>query len=261
MAKPDYSFLRSPKWIAGIVIAGLAIVLFVNLGLWQLRRLDERRALNETITARMSGEPEQLDDVIVQFGTDPDSLEYRRVSASGDYDPTAEVIVQARSQAGRSGHNVATPLRTPAGDVLVVNRGWVPIDVSEPPVEGAESPTGPVTVTGILRKSETFGPLGTIPTGEQLTKIGRIDLPTLEQTWGNEIMPVFLALETQDPAQSGDLPVPLMSPLLDEGRHLSYAFQWFLFAAVVAVGFPILVVRTARREPTEERNAAAAPPG
>ena len=122
MAKPDYTYLRTPKWIAGIVIAALAIVLFVNLGFWQLRRLDERRTLNATITTRMTGAPQELDDVIVQFGTDPETLEYRRVSIGGEYDPAAEVVVQARSQGGRSGHHVATQLHTPAGDVLVVNR-------------------------------------------------------------------------------------------------------------------------------------------
>jgi cytochrome oxidase assembly protein ShyY1 len=61
------------------------------------------------------------------------------------------------------------------------------------------------------------------------------------------VLPVYLALETQDPAQQGDLPVPLDLPELGEGPHLSYAVQWFLFAAVVAIGFPVLVIRTASR--------------
>lgn len=248
MGETHYSILRSPKWIAGIVIALVAIVLFVTLGLWQVRRLDERRSLNATIQDRMTATPDDLADVLVQFGPAPEDLEYRRVSVTGEYDLADEVIVQARSQGGRSGHHAATPLLTAGGDLLVVNRGWVPIDVAGPPVEGAAPPTGAVTVTGILRKSETFGPLGSIPESGPLDRIGRIDLPTLETAWGTEVLPVFLALESQQPAQPGDLPDPLLLPRIGEGRHLSYAIQWFLFAGVVVVGFPILVVRTARKE-------------
>jgi surfeit locus 1 family protein len=243
----EFSFLRSPKWISGVLIAGMAIVLFVNLGLWQLRRLDERGTLNTTITERMTGAAESLDDVLVQFGPDPEDLEYRRVVVSGTYQTADEVILQARSQGGRSGNNVLTPLVTATGDVLVVDRGWVPIDVEGPPVAGAVPAALEVTVTGILRKSETFGPLGDVPATGPVTHIGRIDLPALADGWGVAVLPVSLALEIQDPGQQVDFPVPLPLPDVGEGPHLGYAIQWFLFAMVVAVGFPILVIRTAKQ--------------
>lgn len=257
----EFSFLRSPRWIAGMLIAGVAIVLFVNLGLWQLQRLDERGALNTTITTRMTGAAENLDDVLVQFGSDPEDLEYRRVVVSGTYQPAEEVILQARSQGGRSGNHVLTPLATATGDLLVVDRGWVPIDVEGPPVAGAEPATLDVTVTGILRKSETFGPLGDVPETGPVTRIGRIDLPALAHGWGVEVLPVSLALETQDPGQPVDLPVPVPLPDVGEVPHLGYAIQWFLFAMVVAVGFPILVIRTAKQgsvSSSKETDAAPA---
>jgi surfeit locus 1 family protein len=36
-------------------------------------------------------------------------------------------------------------------------------------------------------------------------------------------------------------------PELGEGPHLAYAVQWFLFAGVVAVGYPLLLRRRARQ--------------
>jgi cytochrome oxidase assembly protein ShyY1 len=247
MVDREFSFLRTPRWIAGILIALVAVVLFVNLGLWQLRRLDERSALNTTISNRMTATPEDLHDVLAQFGSDPETLEYRRVAVSGTYQLTDEAILQSRSQGGRSGHNALTPLVTTTGEVLVVDRGWVPIDVQGPPIVGAEPAAVDVTLTGILRRSETYGPLGDVPESGPLTRIGRIDLPALASGWGSEVLPVYLALETQDPAQQGDLPAPLLLPEPGEGPHFSYAVQWFLFATVVAIGFPILVFRTASR--------------
>ena len=59
---------------------------------------------------------------------------------------------------------------------------------------------------------------------------------------------VAIQLQEQDPAPTGDLPVVLPPPELDEGPHLSYAIQWFLFTLVALVGFPILIVRLARQE-------------
>lgn len=259
MADRDFSFLRTPRWIAGILIALIAVVLFVNLGLWQLRRLDERSVLNSRITNRMTATPEDLHDVLARFGSDPEMLEYRRVAVSGTYRLTDEAILQSRSQGGRSGHNALTPLVTTTGEMLVVDRGWVPIDVQGPPIVGAEPAAVDVTLTGILRRSETYGPLGDVPETGPVTHIGRIDLPALASGWGSEVLPVYLALETQDPAQQGDLPVPLILPELGEGPHLSYAVQWFLFAAVVAIGFPVLVIRTASHRGTQSPSGADGP--
>ena len=43
--------------VAVVVIAVLVAATCVNLGLWQLRRLDERRALNAEILDRRSASP------------------------------------------------------------------------------------------------------------------------------------------------------------------------------------------------------------
>ena len=41
-----YRFLLRPKWIGFHLLVVAAIVTMVNLGFWQLRRLDERQAFN-----------------------------------------------------------------------------------------------------------------------------------------------------------------------------------------------------------------------
>jgi surfeit locus 1 family protein len=35
-------------------------------------------------------------------------------------------------------------------------------------------------------------------------------------------------------------------PEPSEGSHLSYAAQWFMFAIIAAIGFPVLIYRTGR---------------
>lgn len=240
-----YSFVRSGVWIAGALIVVVTVVVFINLGLWQLRRLDERRALNIQIETLADQAPIPLPTLLAEVGVDPDALEYYPVAVSGVYRVEDEVILQARSLNGRSGHNLVTPLEW-AGGVLAVNRGWIPIDSTGPPVPDALPPGGEVTVTGLLRRSEDRGPTGIPGPDGTYRDIGRLDLTLLEPQWGPTLASVYLQLEEQRPAP-GDYPIPLPPLEITEGPHLSYAIQWFIFAAIAAIGFPILVVSTARR--------------
>lgn len=244
-----YSFLKSGAWIAGFLIVALTVVLFVNLGLWQVRRLDERKTLNATIEAQIVQDPVDLGLLVAEAGLDPDTLEYRRVSVSGTYDVDGEILLQARTLNSQSGHNVVTPLAWEDG-AIAVNRGWVPIDSVGPPVPDARPSSLDVTVIGILRRSEGRGPTGVTDPDGSYAKIGRIDLDLLAPQWGPSLFPLYLQLETQDPPL-GEYPIPLPPPEISEGAHLSYAIQWFVFATIAVVGFGALISTTAkRRDPT-----------
>jgi surfeit locus 1 family protein len=229
-----------------MVIALATAILFANLGLWQLRRLDERRELNATITDRSGAAPVQLGTALATHGTDPDALAYRHVVVEGEYDPASEVTVIGTTLNGRSGHDVVTPLDTD-GATIAVRRGWVPIDSEGPPVAGAEPPLGPVELVGLLLESETAGSLGTPCPDGIYRRVGRVDLDALAGQW-SDLLPVYILLETQNPA-GGDLPVPRPPPEPAEGSHLSYAIQWFIFTAIVLIGFPALVYRSGRPYP------------
>ena len=52
---------------------------------------------------------------------------------------------------------------------------------------------------------------------------------------------MYIELTGSDPAEPGDFPEPIAQPALDEGPHLSYAVQWFLFSAIVVVGWVLAV--------------------
>lgn len=237
--------LRTPRWLSGLIVALVAVAGFVRLGFWQLDRLEEKRALVALTTERLAAPPVPLAGL---SGLPAGELEYRRVSAVGVFDPSREVVIQARTRRGRSGQEVVTPLRLADGTLLAVDRGWIPIDMAGPPVVDAPPPPGTVEVVGVLRRGETWGPLGA-PEEGPIRRLGRIDLPTLTAAWDGDVFPLYLAV-TGD-ASPGELPSPLPLPSFDEGPHLGYAVQWFAFGLVVAVGFPLLLVRTSRRSRSE----------
>lgn len=237
--------MRSPTWIAGFLIAGVAVFAFVNLGLWQLRRLDERRVINAEIVAAQEQDPIDLAIFLAQSG-DPNDLVWRRISAEGVYATDLEVILSGRSHKARPGHNVLTPLILNGGAALIVNRGWIPFELDEPPVAEATPPAGRVTVVGTLRPDEGAGLLAGATGDDPVRRIASIDLVRIgaDQEVGSTF-DVYLQLAEQDPGQ-GSLPEAIPLSEVSEGSHLSYAVQWFVFAAVVLIGFPALVWRTSQ---------------
>jgi cytochrome oxidase assembly protein ShyY1 len=243
-------FWLEPKWVAGHVLAVVLVVLFVNLGLWQLQRLDEKRERNAAIAAQSSAPAQPLDDVVGPEAapSEVDQLVYRRASARGTWDADASVLVRSRSLGGRPGFHVLTPLVTGDGAALIVNRGFAPLTADPEEALAATRPRpGTVEVNGVLlagQQREGIGP--TDPAEGVLTQIARVDLARLQQQYGAPLYPMYLQLTEQAPAPAGDLPVVLPEPEQDEGNHLSYAVQWFAFAAIGAGGWPVLLRHTAR---------------
>lgn len=250
-----YRFLFRPSWIAFHLLVIVGIVAMVNFGLWQLDRLDQRRTFNAEVIDRSALPVAPVAQLLPAGGaTSADAvreLEWRAASARGVYRPDEQFLVVNRSQNGRAGYNVVTPMTLPDGRLLVVNRGFVPLGFDPP-----DPPAGEVTVGGVLRPSEQrrTGQLSD-PADGVLLEVQRIDLERLATQLGDDALPMYLDLLESDPAELPGLPEPVIWPDLSEGPHLSYAVQWFIFAASVAVGWVLAV----RWSVTKRRADAAAP--
>lgn len=253
---------RSPLLSAGSIVTHVLVValagVLVALGLWQLSRLGEVRAENARLAERLAQEPVELSSV-ADGGLDPDALEYRRAMATGRYATDDEVLQRSREHQGANGYHVLTPLALDGDRTALVRRGSVPFDLDEPPVEEAAPPDGEVTVTGILTRSETQPSFGASdPPAGHLDRVFRADVERLSSQVDGELMPMLLLLERQEPAQSGDLPAPVEREPLDEANHLSYAIQWFAFAAIAVVGYAAFL-RKRHREHADDADRDVTP--
>jgi cytochrome oxidase assembly protein ShyY1 len=245
-----FGFLFRARWIAFHLLVVAAIVAMINLGFWQLRRLDERREFNEQVSSRIDQPPEPLDDVL-GADTDPEAVEWRTVEAEGTYLPDDQFVVVNRSQGGVAGELVVTPLELADGRILLVERGFVPLDT-----ESVPAPSGEVEVVGRLRPSQVRrrGQLSDPATGE-LHEVQRVDIDRLAGQLPGPVVPMYVELETSTPAEAGPFPAPVELPELTEGPHLSYAVQWFIFSVCVAVGWVFAVRHSirSRRTPSVTR--------
>ena len=239
-----------PRRLIGLGLLVVVLVFaFIEAGFWQLRRLDEKRHYNQHFIAR-DHQPEE--SIISLFPTLPttnatrDAIAYRRATATGRFDTAHEIVLLSRSFQGISGHHVLTPLIV-GNDALLVDRGWVPEADHDPPVEAAAPPSGAVTVHGILFPSQhrgLFGPKE--PPAGPLTQMFRVEITRIQRQLPYPVYPLYMQLLSQSPAP-GDLPkIDAELLTLDEGPHLSYAMQWFFFAAIAIATYIAIIVKTKR---------------
>jgi surfeit locus 1 family protein len=248
MSGSSRAFLLRPKWLAFHLLVFVGIAAMIWLAFWQLRRLDARREFNATVTQRVQEPAVPLDDLLPAVSNDPRSVEWRQVTVSGRY-LTDQVIWFNRSQGGVLGDDLLTPLVSD-DTTIVVNRGFVPLDQPQP-----APPTGDVEILGRIRvpAARALGELTDAGTSGPVTEVRRVDLSLLDQQIPGDIAPVYLDLIASVPKLTAADPTPVTLPELDEGPHLSYAMQWFIFSAAVFAGWILAMRRSiaARRQAAE----------
>jgi surfeit locus 1 family protein len=242
-----------PRWIVGHLLILAIAFTCVQLGLWQLRRLDEKRDRIDLVRAAQAQPPVPVDALLAAgdplTGAAADAVAFRTVTATGTYDVEHELLVRNRPLGGVNGNDVITPLVLADGTAVLVTRGWVPFDVpDERPLPGAEPPAGTVTVTGVLQRTERGGALAPIdaPDGD-LGSLGRLDVAAIADDLPYPVLPLTLLLSDQEPVQPGDFPAPAEVDEPGEGPHLSYALQWFTFATLALVIWPLVMRKAAAK--------------
>ena len=231
------------------VVVLLAVAAMITAGFWQLHRLSERRDHNSKISGRGQFPVVDVQDLVTssdgyEVGGD---VEFRPVRAVGFYEAEDQVLIRNRTFQGSAGYWVLTPLRLDTGALVAVNRGWIPHGMgARGPYEEYSPEAGEVEVIGLLRATVTAAGLQQAdPSSGVLTEMARPDLARLSQQIDSPLLPVYVQLQAQSPP-SGDLPVPVPPPDLGEGSHLAYAVQWFIFATITLVGYPLILRRLGR---------------
>src|SRR3954451_1369516 len=180
-----YRFALRPKWILSHLLVLILIVVMINLGFWQLRRLQEKKDYNASVRAN-EALPVAPIDALLHPG-EPTSrgkdLAFRRVTMTGTWVPGDEVIIRARSSNERPGVWVATPFKLASGDAVLVVRGFLPTQGTPDAVPAdAEPPSGSATIEGLVQETQTKGVFGASdPSDGRLTNLARVDVERFQK--------------------------------------------------------------------------------
>lgn len=213
--------------ILGIV--GCAIL--IQLGLWQLRRMEWKEDLLDRIEAGIQAEPVPLPAAV-----DP-SMKYLPVTVSGTT-TGAEIDVLSHTPNQGAGYQIVSRFITDDGRAIMLDRGFVPQEmrhVERPPVR--------LTVQGNLHWPDEKGSATPEPNLDENIWFAR-DVPAMARVLGTE--PVLVVASAVEGDSQGVAPLPVAVEGIPN-NHLAYAVQWFLIAAAWAGMTGALIWRIRRR--------------
>lgn len=214
----------------------------VGLGIWQLGRAEEKRVLFAQFAANADNARPPLTAI-----PDRDDARYRPVRLRGRYLAERQFLLDNRVERGRAGYAVLTPFRLESGNVVLVNRGWVPlpgrgrehlpdiaVDTELRVIRGRldHLPRPGFDLGGGNAPTEAWPRVVQFPSREELSAALRVPLP-----------PYIVLLDAGEP--QGYLRNWRPAEFGPE-RHLAYAFQWFALALTLTVIY--IAVNLRKRE-------------
>lgn len=220
--------------VALLAAAGIAFLVLMALGIWQVQRLAWKNDLIARVDARVAAEPVPAPGPAEWARLTAEAAEYRRVTVTGEYAPDSDVLVQAVTERG-PGFWVMTPFATDDGWTLLVNRGFVAGDRRD----DRPLPAGAQTVKGLLRLSQPGGAFlraNDPGAGRWYSR----DTQAIVVTLGlPEVAPYFIDADRAGEGQ----PIGGLTVIAFRNHHLSYALTWFAMAG----GLVVLTVYALRR--------------
>lgn len=219
---------RRRVFVALAVALAVACAGFVALGVWQLQRMQWKRDLIARVEARVDAPPVSIPPRTRWPQIDAASDEYRRVRVTGRYLPGSEARTQAVTDLG-AGSWVLTALQTERGELVFVNRGFVPTGEQANP-----APDGPVSTVGLLRLPEPHGGF-----------LRRND-PAADRWYSRDVEQIARArgvppartapffIDAEADATRAGWPRAGMTVVRFRDTHLSYALTWFALAGLTA---------------------------
>ena len=236
---------RTRFWIVTLV-AVLSMGITASMGIWQLSRAAQKKALQTAIATRSALPAWSGAELLAGTRTDEDL--HRPVTLTGRWVPGAQVFLDNRPMGGRSGFVLLSPLRLSGSErAVLVQRGWVARNFQDrTALPVVSTPPDEVRVEGRLA-----------PPPSQLFELGaavdgpirqNVDLARLSDEWGVALLEGVSVLQT-GPADATLLREwPRFAG--DTHKHYGYAVQWFAMCAVIAalyLWFQIVLPRSRRR--------------
>jgi surfeit locus 1 family protein len=216
-----------------VAFAVLAAALFSRLGIWQVHRLQERRARNALVISRLDSA--QVD--LAALPRDTALARFRRVRVVGTPDYDNELVLAARTHNGAPGVDLITPMRIAGSDTAVLlNRGWV----YSPDAATLRESRWRENDTVVVGYAEILPPSGGASYASRPHTLTRLTYTSASAALPYPVLPFYVVVMGDTTTVAGR-PQRVGVPPLDEGPHKSYAIQWFFFALVALVGAGIVV--------------------
>ncbi len=243
------------SWVGLLIPALLAFIVLIGLGTWQVQRKAWKEGLIAQLDAQLAAPPIALPSPAAWPQLDRQENEYRRVTFQATFDNSKEALVYAapsnfRPDVSDPGYWVFTPAQVAGGQVVMVNRGFVPDGRQDPASRPQGQIAGPVEIVGSMRWPEAQHWF--TPADEPAKNLWfSADPQAIADGKGlGAVAPFYV--EQESPVPPGGLPKPGKLVVTLPDNHLQYALTWYGLALVLVISFVVW----AYGQPREQREAA-----
>jgi surfeit locus 1 family protein len=226
-----------------------AVLLMLGLGVWQIQRLQWKEALIAERVERTAAPAIALPGP----GADIADLEFRHVALTGEFLHDKEMWLGARSLNDNTGYHLVTPFRLTDGRVVLVDRGWIPLDRKTADKRAAGNPAGQVAMDGVIRfngRQTWFVP----DNRPDLRFFFWVDLPAMASLAGTPDSETRFFVEAGPAPNPGGFPIGGQTRINLPNDHLQYAIIWFALAGALIVIY-VLYHRRERPAPGKDKPA------
>ncbi len=233
-----YNF-RPKIWSLAVTI--IFVVVFVQLGEWQLSRAEEKDLRQHQLDELSNQQLVSVPPTLVEL----EDLLYRRVDVHGVYLPDETIYLDNKIHQGVAGYHIITPIKLSQGDMhVLINRGWVATGSDRSILPIIPDVDGEVVVTGFV-----------VPPTQKSLELsdhniagsvwGTLYIDQYQEISGLTLQPILI--QQQDILDDGLI---RQWGRLDSGsdKNLGYAMQWYSFALLSVIIFLVLNVKRNRSE-------------
>ncbi len=256
------SYIFKPS-LVGAIATLICIPLFINFGLWQYHKAQQKIAIQAIYNqAKMSGALQFPVQLKSPLASDLADWQYKNVTVQGVYEPQYQILLDNQVEGDRVGFQVITPLKIDkTNQYVLVNRGWILGGDTHTSLPEFSTPTGMQTVLGqIWVPSKKIFTLEAKPTPSDARKQAVWQL-----VWQNMNMDAY---KQAVPFAVADMAIKLDPSSQADGfvrnwqvateritMHMGYAYQWFGFAIASLLIFIYMSFSKIKHEENADLNA------
>jgi surfeit locus 1 family protein len=216
------------------------LIVLLGLGTWQVQRLFWKEGLLAQIDHAEAADPVPLSQT---------PLPFTKIAVTGVFLPKETALygadVRTIASGPAMGARMIEPMRESNGDVILIDRGWVPLSRPGP----IDEPSGIVTVSGYVR----FGDARHWFSATDDTVARRfftLDPKTIGDAVGQpNVLPfvlVVLGPGAEEDMEVKSWPDPARHLPRPPNSHLSYAITWYGLAVALLAIFVVWAMKESR---------------
>jgi surfeit locus 1 family protein len=232
------------------VFTVVVMAILIGLGIWQLDRKVWKENLIATVTARSNRAAQDLPPRAGWPKLAQAENEYARVTFPAEFLEGQEALVYTagspfRPDVTATGYWVFAPAQLAGGSIVVVNRGFVPLDRKDPATRAQANQRGTVEIVGVMRWPETRGLF--TPADDPKTNVWYLRDPNAMAATKNWATAAPFYIDQEAPVPPGGVPLPGKLSVQLPDNHLQYAITWFGLALALAGVYVVWLAGRLRR--------------